>query len=85
MRDFNIALMSSPPNEVIPAPGVYDVIYHQTEAMAQGETSTFASVDNSLSGRYVVIQLLPGSNAIPLSLCEVKVAGYQCGEKIFWQ
>lgn len=76
LHDFNIGLMSSPPGEgVVIAPNAYDVIYHQTEAVPNGEMLVAESVDNTLSGRYVVIQLL--GNSDPLTLCEVSV--HVCG------
>lgn len=76
LRDFNIALMSSPPNEVEPGPKVYDVIFNHKDALGAGESRTFVTND-TLSGRYLVIQLLGDSD--PLTLCEVQVSGHQCG------
>lgn len=76
--------MSNPPNEVTPAPDVYDVIFHQTDALGAGETRAFAT-DNTPSGRYLVIQLLADLDR--LSRCEVQVTEHQgtnCG-RFLWQ
>lgn len=65
--------MSSPPTKVTPAPDVYDVIYHQTEAMGAGLTEDFTSSNDTIAGRYLVIQLLGAPEY--LTLCEVEVFG----------
>lgn len=66
--------MSSPPTEITPAPEAYTVIYHQTEAMGAGQTAGFPTIEEKISGRYLVIQLLGKPEY--LTLCEVKVFGY---------
>ncbi len=77
LRDFNIALMSSPPDVVIPSPATYNVIYTHPGRMTRGGTVNYPSNDDSLSGRYLVIQTMKKDNI--LTLCEVEVFGYAAG------
>lgn len=76
LRNFYIGMMMSPPNEVQVLPYNYESIYYQTGSVGAGETKDIAT-DGTVSGRYLVIQLI--GNIDTLTLCEVEVYGTLAG------